>query len=84
MIPNKPVQFSYDKPNDILYVDLLRPLAAYSEEIDNGIYLRINPNDETVVGVTIFSYKNRNINDLNSKIDFFVDWENINKQIIKS
>jgi len=76
------IKYNYDNINDILYIDFIYPLAAYSEEVENGIFLRINPKNEKPVGLTIFSYKNRKINDFDLLKDFNINWNEIKDQTL--
>jgi uncharacterized protein YuzE len=75
------MSLKYDKPHDILYIDIGNPCAAYSDEIDDGVYLRINPVNQVPVGLTIFSFKRRQRNELTSKINLPIDWNKIYLQM---
>jgi|GEM_PF-6162710 len=81
MIVKDQVHLQYDKKYDILYIDIGEPCAAYSDEIDDGIYLRINPKTEKAVGVTIFSYKSKPIEKIAKTIHLPIDWIDINRRV---
>ena len=71
MIAEKQVRSKYDEDHDILYIDVGEPCAAYSEEIDNGVFLRINPQNDKPVGMTILTYKNKNLKNVRQKYPSF-------------
>lgn len=72
----KPI-FDYDKKNDILYVDLVYPSAAFSEEVNNSIYIRIDPKMEKVVGLTILAFKEKTTEDFRSVSNLGINWNKI-------
>jgi len=69
----KPI-YDYDRKNDILYVDLIYPSAAYSEEIDDNIFLRIDPKNDQVVGLTVFALKEKTEKNFKVVSDLGIDW----------
>jgi len=82
MIENRQrVHLQYDSVHDILYIDIGKPCAAYSEEVDDGVFVRINPKNNKKVGLTVFSYKDK-IKDIAKKVPFKLNWDDINNKIL--
>ena len=50
--------FFYDKDGDIMDISLGKPKAAISEEVDDDIVVRIDPNSREIVGFTIINFVN--------------------------
>ena len=52
-------QTDYDKEADVLYISFGKPKKAIGIEVDQGSVVRVNPFNDSVVGITIidFSYK---------------------------
>jgi len=50
---------NYDKEADVLYVSFGDPRRAESIDIGDGTILRIDPDTEEVIGITILDFKKR-------------------------
>jgi len=48
--------FFYDKDGDVMDISLGKPKAAISEEVDDDIVVRIDPNSREIVGFTIINF----------------------------
>ena len=53
----------YDKEADVLYVSFGKPRRAEGIDIGDGTILRIDPNTEEVVGITLLNFKKRTENE---------------------
>lgn len=51
-----PIQCSYDRDADVLYVSVGSPRAASTEELDFGVLLRRDTATGEIVGVTVLDY----------------------------
>jgi len=54
----KTIMFFYDKDNDIMDISFGKPKVAISEEVDEDIVVRIDPNSREIVGFTIINFVN--------------------------
>jgi len=54
----KTIMFFYDKDNDIMNISFGKPKVAISEEVDEDIVVRIDPNSREIVGFTIINFVN--------------------------
>ena len=50
------LRFAYDKEGDILDIALGRPRAAISREIDDDVFVRLDPKTKKVVGFSILNF----------------------------
>jgi len=50
---------NYDKEADVLYVSFGNPRRAEGIDIGDGTILRIDPDTEEVIGITILDFKKR-------------------------
>jgi len=50
--------FFYDKDNDIMDISIGKPKKAVSEEVDEDIVVRIDPNSKEILGFTIINFVN--------------------------
>jgi len=50
--------FFYDKESDVMDISLGKPKVAVSEEVDDDIVVRIDPNSREIVGFTIINFVN--------------------------
>jgi hypothetical protein len=49
-------QLSYDAKNDVLYCSLGEPREAYSVEMEDGVFARLDADTNTAVGVTVVDF----------------------------
>jgi len=54
----KTIMFFYDKDSDVMDISLGKPKAAISEEVDDDIVVRIDPNSREIIGFTIINFVN--------------------------
>ena len=47
----------YDIENDVLYIYFEKAQEAISREVGEGIFLRLDPNTDQVVGVTVLNIR---------------------------
>ena len=52
----KTIMFFYDKDSDVMDISLGKPKAAISEEVDDDIVVRIDPNSREIIGFTIINF----------------------------
>jgi len=52
----KTIMFFYDKDSDVMDISLGKPKAAISEEADDDIVVRIDPNSREIIGFTIINF----------------------------
>lgn len=52
------IMFFYDKDNDIMDISFGKPKAAISEEVDEDIVVRVDPNSREILGFTIINFTN--------------------------
>lgn len=52
------LKLGYDAKNDVLYCSFGDPQEAYSEEVEDGIFARVNP-DDRFVGMTVVDFRKR-------------------------
>jgi len=50
--------FFYDKESDVMDISLGKPKVAVSEEVDDDIVVRIDPQSREIVGFTIINFVN--------------------------
>jgi len=50
--------FFYDKDSDLMDISLGKPKVAISEELNDDIIVRIDPNSREIVGFTIINFVN--------------------------
>jgi len=48
--------FFYDKDSDVMDISLGKPKVAISEEVDDDIVVRIDPNSREIIGFTIINF----------------------------
>ena len=53
------INFYYDKKNDILDISIGRPRKSISKEVGNDILIRILPNSNKIVGLTVLNFERR-------------------------
>lgn len=52
----KKISISYDKDVDTMYLSFGNPTNAVSEEIENGIFARFDPDTEELLGFTVINF----------------------------
>ena len=50
------LRFAYDKDGDVLDIALGRPRAALAREIDDDVFVRLDPKTRKVVGFSILNF----------------------------
>ena len=50
------LRFAYDKEGDILDIALGRPRPAISREIDDDVFVRLDPKSKKVIGFSILNF----------------------------
>ena len=59
-VPNRAESvISYDAEADVLYVSFGKPRRAEGMDIGDGTILRIDPDTEEIIGITILDFKRR-------------------------
>ncbi len=53
----KNLRMSYDKEGDILDLSLGDPIEAISREIDDDLFIRVDPKTNEVVGISIVNFE---------------------------
>lgn len=53
------MNFFYDRKGDVLYISLGAPQQAISKEVGDDILIRLHPENDEVVGFTIFNFAER-------------------------
>jgi uncharacterized protein YuzE len=59
----KGISLSYDNENDVLYLYFEKVQEAVSREIADGVFVRLDPNTDQVVGVTILDLQKKSLED---------------------
>lgn len=59
----KGIALDYDSENDVLYLYFEKVQEAVSREIADGVFVRLDPNTDQVVGVTILDLRKRSLED---------------------
>lgn len=49
----------YDKEGDVLYITLGEPQIAISQELENDVLLRVQPETGKIVGMTVLNFSSR-------------------------
>lgn len=49
----------YDIENDVLYIYFEKAQEAISREVGDGIFLRLDPNTDQIVGVTVLNIRKK-------------------------
>jgi uncharacterized protein YuzE len=60
----------YDPTADVLYCSFGEPRAAVSEEVEDGIVLRKDPETEQLVGMTVIDFARRFAERPNTSLSF--------------
>ena len=50
------LKISFDAKNDVLYCAFGEPREAYSVEMEDGVFVRLNPEDDSAVGITVVDF----------------------------
>ena len=59
MEKNDMMQLSYDQDADVLYITIGTPRRAVSREIGDDVLLRVDPDTQEVVGLTVLNLSTR-------------------------
>jgi uncharacterized protein YuzE len=59
----KGVSLNYDNDNDVLYFHFEKPQEAVSMEIADGVFVRLDPKTDQVVGFTILDLSKKSLED---------------------
>jgi uncharacterized protein YuzE len=51
------IRFSYDKQGDILDISLGKPRKAISQEVQDDLFLRIDPKTQEIVGFSVLNFE---------------------------
>lgn len=54
--PKLDFQLTYDAKNDVLYCSLGEPREAYSLEMEDGVFARLDADTDATVGVTVIDF----------------------------
>jgi len=57
------VVLNYDNENDVLYFHFGKPQEAISKEIADGVFVRLDPNSDQIVGFTILDLTKKSLED---------------------
>lgn len=55
----KRLKFSNDEERDVLDISIGRPVRAFSNEIDDDFFVRLDPRTNKIVGFSILNFKKR-------------------------
>ncbi len=55
----KKLTISYDKEADVMYLSFAEPAPAYGEEIEEGVFVRYDPDSHALVGITIVNFSQK-------------------------
>lgn len=50
------LKISFDAKNDVLYCTFGEPREAYSVEMEDGVFVRVDPENESAVGITVVDF----------------------------
>lgn len=59
MVKKGKLHFSYDSESDVFYCSIGKPQPAECLEMGNGVLIRVDPKNKTVVGLTVIDFKRR-------------------------
>ncbi len=51
------VRVGYDREHDMLLITIGEPQEAITEEVSKGLYVRVDPDTDKIVGMTITSFE---------------------------
>jgi len=54
---NKNLRMAYDREGDVLDISIGEPKEAVSKEIEDDLFIRINPQNNEVVGISILNFE---------------------------
>jgi uncharacterized protein YuzE len=58
------MQLAYDREADVLYISIGAPRKAVSQEIGDDVLLRVDPDTNQIVGLTVLNLSTRNHQDV--------------------
>ena len=53
----KKIRFSYDKNGDVLDISLGGPRVAISSEVEDDIFVRVDPKSHEIVGFSVLNFE---------------------------
>jgi uncharacterized protein YuzE len=53
------VSIAYDQEADVVYLSLGKPVPAVSEEIQEGVFARYDPETDELVGLTVTNFSKK-------------------------
>ena len=53
------ILISYDKEADVVYLSFGAPVEAVSEEVEEGVFARYDPDSEELVGLTVVNFSKK-------------------------
>ena len=53
----KKIRFSYDKNGDVLDISLGGPKAAISREVEDDVFVRVDPKSHEIVGFSVLNFE---------------------------
>jgi len=59
------IQWDYDAEADVLYISIGKPRKAEGVDIGEGTIIRLNPETNEIVGITIINPLKRTLQELN-------------------
>ena len=51
------LRMAYDKEGDVLDISLGTPVAAISREIEDDLFVRVNPETNEIIGLSILNFE---------------------------
>lgn len=51
------LRMAYDKEGDILDISLGEPKEAISKEIEDDLFIRVDPNTNEIIGISILNFE---------------------------
>jgi len=67
------VSVKYDGKADVLYIVFGEPAFSFAEEVGPGVYLRKNPDNDVLNGITVLDYRRQGrerLRNLPVRLDF--------------
>lgn len=61
---------SYDAKNDVLYCSFGEPREAYSVEMEEGVFARLDPTNDSTVGVTVVDFHKKFVDHPGKSLSF--------------
>ncbi|ERI10907.1 DUF2283 domain-containing protein [Aneurinibacillus aneurinilyticus] len=78
----KKIKVNYDTEHDVLYIYIGEHKPSYADETEPGIFVKISDDDdETVTGLIIMDYSQKDYESLRRNLPIKVNFNKINKLI---